>query len=131
MPSDAVPNALDITPEALEKLTQAANIWFASVRANGRPHLTPVWFVYYGLHLYVSIDPKSIKNRNLATNPNVSLALEDGSHPLICEGQAAFIQQPYSSEIVALFQKKYDWNIREDDQYSQLVEITPRKWLAW
>ena len=119
------------SPEALEKLTQAANIWFASVRSDGRPHLTPVWFVYYGRHLYLSIDPKSIKNRNLASNPNVSLALEDGSHPLICEGQAALLQQPYSPEIVAMFQKKYDWDIREDEQYSQLVEITPRKWLAW
>lgn len=121
----------ELSQETLEKLNQATNIWFASVRSDSRPHLTPVWFVYYAFHLYVSIDPKSIKNRNLASNPNVSLALEDGSHPLICEGQAAFIQQPYSSEIVALFQKKYDWDIREDDHYSQLVEITPRKWLAW
>jgi hypothetical protein len=119
------------SPEDLEKLTQAANIWFASVRSDGRPHLTPVWFVYDGLHLYVSIDPKGIKNRNLTTNPNVSLALEDGSHPLICEGQAALLHQPYSPEILALFQKKYDWDIREDGQYNQLVEITPEKWLAW
>jgi hypothetical protein len=119
------------SPEALEKLTQAANIWFASVRSDGRPHLTPVWFVYDGLHLYVSIDPKGIKNRNLTTNPNVSLALEDGSHPLICEGKAALLHRPYSPEILALFQKKYDWDIREDGQYNQLVEITPEKWLAW
>jgi hypothetical protein len=119
------------SPEALEKLVHAGNIWFASVRSDGRPHLTPVWFVYNGHHLYVSIDPNSIKSSNLASNPQVSLALEDGSHPLICEGQAAFIPQPYSPEIVALFQKKYDWDIRADGQYSQLVEITPRKWLAW
>jgi F420H(2)-dependent biliverdin reductase len=118
-------------PEALEKLAEAGNIWFASVRSDGRPHLTPVWFVYEGYHLYVSIDPNSIKSRNLESNSQVSLALEDGSHPLICEGQAAFIPQPYSPKIVALFQKKYDWDIHADGQYSQLVEITPRKWLAW
>jgi nitroimidazol reductase NimA-like FMN-containing flavoprotein (pyridoxamine 5'-phosphate oxidase superfamily) len=119
------------SPEAREKLAQAGNIWFASVRSDGRPHLTPVWFVYDGLRLYVSIDPNSIKSRNLASNPNVSLALEDGSHPLICEGRAELISPPYSPKIAALFQEKYDWDIRADDQYGQLVEITPRKWLAW
>jgi F420H(2)-dependent biliverdin reductase len=119
------------SPEAQEKLAQAANIWFASVRPGGRPHLTPVWFVYDGLQLYVSIDPTSVKNRNLASNPNVSLALEDGSHPLICEGQAVLIPKPYSAEIVALFQKKYDWDIHAEGQYGQLVAITPGKWLAW
>jgi hypothetical protein len=126
------PNALpEPSPEAQEKLAQAANIWLASVRSDGRPHLTPVWFVYDDLHLYVNIDPKSIKNRNLASNPNVSLALEDGSHPLICEGQAALFSPPHPPNIVAHFQKKYDWDIQADDQYSQLVEITPWKWLAW
>jgi hypothetical protein len=119
------------SPKIQEKLAQAANIWFASVRLDGRPHLTPVWFVYDGRHLYVSIDPNSVKRRNLASNPHVSLALEDGSHPLICEGQAALIPPPYPLEIAGLFQKKYDWDIRTEGQYSQLVEITPRKWLAW
>ena len=119
------------SPQAREKLAQAANIWFASVRSDGRPHLTPVWFVYDGHQLYVSIDPNSVKSRNLATNPYVSLALEDGSHPLICEAQAALIPPPFPDEIVELFQKKYDWDIRTDSQYGQLVAITPRKWLDW
>jgi hypothetical protein len=119
------------SPEALTKLAQAANIWFASVRPDGRPHLTPVWFVYDGHQLYVSIDPGSVKSRNLSSNPNVSLALEDGNHPLICEGQAVLIPQPYSVEIVDLFQKKYDWDIRSDGQFGQLVAIAPRKWLTW
>jgi hypothetical protein len=117
--------------EAQEKLAQAANIWLASVRPGGRPHITPVWFVYDGHQLYVSIDPHSVKSRNLASNPNVSLALEDGSHPLICEGQAALIPQPYPADIVDLFQKKYDWDIRAEGQYGQLMAITPGKWLAW
>jgi nitroimidazol reductase NimA-like FMN-containing flavoprotein (pyridoxamine 5'-phosphate oxidase superfamily) len=119
------------SPEGQEKLAQAANIWLASVRPDGRPHLTPVWFVFEDRRLYVSIDPGSVKRRNLASNPRVSLALEDGSHPLICEGRAVFISSPYSAEIMDLFQKKYDWDIRAEGQYSQLVEITPGKWLSW
>jgi hypothetical protein len=125
-------NALPIpSQEAREKLAQAANIWFASVRPDGRPHVTPVWFVYSGHQLYVSIDPNSVKRRNLASNPNVSLALEDGSHPLICEGQAVPLPPPYPAEVVELFQQKYDWDLLTEGQYGQLVAITPRKWLAW
>jgi hypothetical protein len=120
-----------LSPEVVDKLAQAANIWFASVRPDGRPHLTPVWFVFDGHQLYVSIDPNSVKSRNLASSPKVSLALEDGSHPLICEGQAVPVPPPYPAEIVVLFQKKYDWDIRNEGQYNQLVAIAPRKWLNW
>jgi hypothetical protein len=123
---------LPTIPEAaLEKLANAANMWFASVRPDARPHLTPVWFVHANRRVYVSIDPKSVKFRNLAANPNVALALEDGNHPLIGEGQAALIDPPYPDEVVQLFQKKYDWDITTEGQYSQLVEIKPRKWIGW
>lgn len=120
-----------ITDEAKEKLRQATNIWFASVRPDARPHLTPVWFVHTNGKLYVSIDPNSVKSHNLAANPNVTLALEEGNHPLICEGQTAWIDPPYPDEVVKLFQQKYEWDITTEGQYSQLVEITPRKWLGW
>ena len=120
-----------IPKEAQEKLRQAANIWLASVRPDSRPHLTPVWFVHANGQLYVSIDPNSVKSRNLAANPNVALALEDGNHPLICEGRAAWIEPPYPDEVVELFQQKYEWDITSEGQYSQLVKITPRRWLGW
>lgn len=120
-----------IPDAALEKLANAANMWFASVRPDKRPHLTPVWFVHINRRVYVCIDPQSVKCHNLATNPNVALALEDGNHPLICEGQATLVDPPYPDETIALFQNKYNWDITTDSQYSQLLEITPRKWIGW
>jgi nitroimidazol reductase NimA-like FMN-containing flavoprotein (pyridoxamine 5'-phosphate oxidase superfamily) len=117
--------------EVLSRLELSPNIWFASVRPNGQPHLTPVWFIVHAGRLYVSIDPHSVKSRNLAHNPKVTLALEDGSHPVICEGQAAILSKPYPQEVAVLFQKKYDWDINNEGKYGQLVEIRPRKWLSW
>jgi hypothetical protein len=64
----------------MEKLETAQNIWIASVRPDGRPHLTPVWFAWTGGKLYVSIDPDSVKSKNIAHTPHVALALEDGLH---------------------------------------------------
>jgi PPOX class probable F420-dependent enzyme len=114
-----------------KRLKKEKNIWLATVRPNGRPHLTPVWFAWYGEKLYICIEPESIKGRNLLENPHISLSLEDGSDALICEGTATSAPRPWAEEIVAIFQEKYDWDITAESRYTQLVEITPEKWLAW
>jgi PPOX class probable F420-dependent enzyme len=107
------------------------NIWIASVRPDGRPHLAPVWFVWQDGKLYVCTAPESVKARNIEQNPRVVLALEDGSSPVICEGSAAPVPSPWPEKVIALFQHKYDWNISSEEQYTQLVEVTPTKWLTW
>ena len=122
---------LEPPTDVLPRLESSANIWFASVRADGQPHLTPVWFVTHEGRLYVSIDPHSVKARNIGANPRVALALEEGIHPVICEGLAAILPKPNPAAVTALFQKKYDWDIDNEGQYAQLVEITPLKWLSW
>ena len=117
--------------EALEKLESQKVIWFSSVRPDGRPHLVPIWFVWIGRRIYVSTEPKSVKIRNIRANPRVTLALEDGSHPLICEGTARLVPAPWTEEIKAGFYQKYEWDLEKEAQYNQVIEVTPEKWLAW
>lgn len=107
------------------------NIWLASVRPDGRPHLVPVWFVWHAGKLYVCIEPDSAKGRNIRQNPRVVLALEDGSSPVICEGLTALVPDPWPAAVIDIFQQKYDWDITSETRYTQLVEVTPAKWLAW
>lgn len=121
----------DLSPEELQKLANAQNIWFATVRPDGRPHLTPVWFAWVGGYLYVSIDPESVKSRNLAQNTNVVLALEDGLHPVICEGQAEILAPPWPEPLLAEFVLKYEWDLKEEAQYNLVVKVTPERWLTW
>ncbi len=121
----------DISPEIEQRLSAAQNIWVASVRPDGRPHLAPVWFVWTAGKLYISIEPESVKGRNMAQNTNVVLALEDGLHPVICEGQALLLPKPYPAEVLQAFLLKYEWDITQESQYNQIVEVNPRKWLAW
>lgn len=113
------------------RLESEANIWLATTRPDGRPHLVPVWFVWHGERIYLGIEPTSVKGRNVAANPHVSLALEDGSDVVICEGTATPVGRPYPAEVVAGFKAKYDWNVATDTQYTQLLRVTPRKWLIW
>jgi hypothetical protein len=122
---------LDLSQETLGKLEVNTNIWVATVRPDGRPHLVPVWFVLHDHKIYLSIDPASVKSRNISRNPQVALALEDGSHPIICEGEAHQVLVPYPEDVIQRFSMKYGWDILTENQYNLLVEVTPRKWLSW
>ena len=74
-----------------QRLQTERNIWLATNRVDGRPHLVPVWFVWHEGHVYIGIQSNSVKARNLARNPKVSLALEDGVRVVICEGTAVTV----------------------------------------
>lgn len=119
------------SPEILTRLDKEKNIWLATVRPDGRPHLVPVWFVWEEQTFFICIASSSVKYGNLLQNNAVSLSLEDGSSPLICEGSAEPAARPWPSKVITAFQGKYDWQIDTDEEYDALVRITPRKWLSW
>ncbi|WP_423224191.1 pyridoxamine 5'-phosphate oxidase family protein [Candidatus Amarolinea aalborgensis] len=120
-----------LSDTARQRLQSDANLWLATVRADGRPHLVPIWFVFHAERLYICTMPDSVKSRNLRQNPNVTVALENGNSPVIAEGTAALVPPPWPDEINAAFQSKYDWYLNQDTDYRALFEITPRKWLTW
>jgi general stress protein 26 len=120
-----------LTKGSSERLVTERNIWVVTVRSNGRPHMVPVWFVWADENLYICIEPRSVKARNLESNKNVSMALEEGNHPVICEGEARLLNKPWPEPVVEGFRQKYDWDIVTENRYTQLVEVTPRKWLHW
>ncbi len=117
--------------EQIAKLESQQNIWFSSVRPDGRPHLAPVWFVWHEGKIYIGTDPKSVKSANIRSNAQVSLALEDGTHPLICEGTVRVVEKPWPDHLLAAFFKKYEWDLMKESQYNHVLEITPVNWLFW
>ena len=121
----------DLSPEAITRLETQQVIWFASVRPDGQPHLAPVWFVWHTGKFYIGTDPKSVKSHNIQHNPGVVLALEDGVHPVICEGNAQVIAAPLPEDLLTAFYQKYEWDLTKEVQYNLMVEITPEKWLGW
>ena len=127
-PSQVVPEP----PEgANRRLAQAQNLWIATVRGDGAPHLVPVWFVWHEAFFYICTAPDSVKARNLEGNDRVVVALEDGSTPLICEGVGGSIPRPWAEGVIAAFQHKYDWSIRSEAEYSRLILVRPVRWISW
>jgi len=121
----------NIPENTASRLTQEKNIWIGTVRPDGRPHLTPVWFAWWQEEIYICISGSSVKARNLAGNARIVCALEDGNSPVICEGKAEKVEKPYPDEVVAIFGEKYDWDIRTSEEYDWLVRARPDKWLGW
>jgi hypothetical protein len=120
-----------LKPQALQRLQAERVMWMATSRPDGRPHLVPIWFVYLNERLYVCIQPTSVKARNLAANPHVTLSLEDGVDPVICEGRAVPLEPPWPVEIPRAFMRKYEWDLSTEETYTAMFEIQPLKWLAW
>jgi nitroimidazol reductase NimA-like FMN-containing flavoprotein (pyridoxamine 5'-phosphate oxidase superfamily) len=120
-------------PERLDtaRLRDEQNIWFATVRPDGRPHLTPIWFVYVDGRFYVCTSSKAVKARNVRANARASVALESGSQPVIVEGDARVLSRPYPATVAAEFERKFDWDLDSEPEYDALIEVIPTRWLRW
>ena len=116
---------------AARRFSQAQNLWVATVRPDGRPHLVPVWFVWHESFFYICTAPGSVKAKNLEQNDRLVVALEDGANPLICQGQGSGVPRPWPEGVVEAFQRKYDWSIRSEAEYSRLIRVRPVHWFAW
>lgn len=113
------------------RLLSDRNVWLATVRPNGKPHLIPIWFCYLRDTFYICTEGRSVKVKNIQANPHVSVSLENGNQPVIAEGRATILERPYSEDVIAEFKQKYDWDISADSGYNVLLEISPEKWLKW
>jgi PPOX class probable F420-dependent enzyme len=111
------------------RLQTAKNMWLATVRPDGRPHLIPIWFAVHDGKWYFVTEPKSVKARNLQHNPRVALALEDGTNPVVVEGVAKVVRP--TPEVIRLFQEKFEWDITTDAQYSMVYEVEITKRVLW
>jgi hypothetical protein len=116
------------------RLGREMEIWIGTVRADGRPHLTPVWFVWMEeeMRLFIAISANSVKWINLIGNQNAVASLPDTANVLIIEGEAHVAPRATWEVLGDYFYNKYEWDFRYDNSADyRLVEITPHKILAW
>ena len=75
------------------RLLTERNIWLATTRPSGRPHLIPIWFVWVDERFYICTGGNSVKARNLNATLQATVALEDGNRPLIAECRVELLSQ--------------------------------------
>ncbi|WP_037307264.1 TIGR03618 family F420-dependent PPOX class oxidoreductase [Amycolatopsis orientalis] len=117
----------------IERLARERNAWLCTLRADGSPHVTPVWFVYLDDVFWISSGERNVKVRNVGQDPRVSIALEDGDAPAVAEGSARVHRGAPREDVLAALAAKYDgWAADvEVEPFGArvLLEVPVKRWL--
>ena len=108
---------------AREALEEAQISWISTVRADGRPHVTPLVAVWLDGRLHFSTGAAEQKGVNLATNPNVVLTTGcnawDSGLDVMVEGEARRVTDRATLErLAAAWRTKWDgsWQFEVTDE---------------
>lgn len=125
-----------ISPEMEARIDGAYFMWFTTVRADGMPQPTPVWFIYeHGSFLLYS-KPDAQKVKNIRHNAKVALNFgedEEGEEFGVIMGEAVFDEStPLSNQHPAFF-AKYEEGIARigmtpegmAQEFSLPIRVTP------
>jgi hypothetical protein len=117
-----------------ERMTQAMHYWICTVGSNGRPHVTPVDGLWLEDKLYFGGSPQTRRNRDLITNPAVSVHLDSSEEVVILHGEA-HLQKPDHTLAVQLSKdstEKYGYAPNPEDYQASGVHIfRPSVVFAW
>ncbi len=100
----------------------------ATVRPDGRPHLSPTDFVAIDGIFYLGVDEATARYRNLKQNPAITVMLAgDRTRQAILEGNAVFLDMKsgIAKRVLEAQKKKYGWVT------DSLAEFQPVKAFTW
>lgn len=105
--------------DAREFLDSARIYWLATVRPDGRPHVTPLFSVLVDGALYFSTGPGERKAKNLAANSQCVILTgcnQVDELDVVVEGEAVrVIDEHRLQHIAAHYASKYNWHYRVRD----------------
>lgn len=125
-----------------QRLQEEQIIWLTTVRANGAPTPTPVWFYWDGTTVLLFSQPDTLKVRNIERNPQVALNFHtdaDGGDVAIIWGTAVIDTAPITDDAIAPYLAKYAEGIKMINMtpesmrqsYSTVIRITPNHIRSW
>ncbi len=98
-----------------QRLKQEGIIWLTTVRSDGTPQPSPVWFLWDGETFLIYSQPGAPKVRNIARSPKVALHLNGdawGYNIVILTGDARILEDAPSPTEVPAFVGKYRDDLR-------------------
>lgn len=128
----------EMSPAFAERMERAYYVWFTTVRADGQPQPTPVWFVQQNDEYILYSSPDAQKVKNVMANPKVALTYNeslDAEEYLVIMGDARIDRQPILPSKNAAYHAKYAQGIIDigmtdesfDARYSVAIHITPTR----
>ncbi len=129
-------------PRAAARLDSELIIWLTTVRPNGQPQSSAVWFLLEDGEFLVYSKPDVAKLTNIETNPRVALNLDGngvGGDIVTIEGRARIVPDQAPAHEVPAFVAKYAERIERNGwtpasfaaDYSVPIRIEPTRSRAW
>ncbi|MBI4258091.1 MAG: PPOX class F420-dependent oxidoreductase [Thaumarchaeota archaeon] len=118
--------------------------WIArlvTLKKNGYPHITPVWYDWDGRKLVIVTKTNRVKYRNIKTDSRVALCIDTNDRPykgVIVEGKAEITDRNLRGEMKKMI-SKYVESDEERQRYLQrwlnepriLLVVHPTKTITW
>jgi PPOX class probable F420-dependent enzyme len=112
--------------------------WLTTVRSDGMPLPTPVWFHWDGETFLIFSEPTALKVRNLAANPKASLHFncgDDGENVVVFTGEATVGAARPSEQRLGAYFAKYEEGMKQIEMnresilqtYSTVILLTPAR----
>jgi PPOX class probable F420-dependent enzyme len=136
-------STIELGPAAVERLHSTPVAWLTTVRADGQPQSSYIWFHFDGTDLLVFSQPDAAKIRNVRANPKVSFHLDGdgvGGGVLTIDAHAELLDAGVDEARTADYLAKYDEAIRTQlnstpeqihAQFRAALRITPTRVRAW
>ena len=113
----------------------------ATVKADGSPHVAPVWFQYQNGQIRIVTQTNSVKSRNIQHEPRVSLsvAIHERPYKYVLVNGTAELSKEGIPELTRALAIHYQGG-QEGNEYADrvlvemdfyLITITPTKIISW
>ncbi|CAN5708619.1 pyridoxamine 5'-phosphate oxidase family protein [soil metagenome] len=135
-----IPDHLDGTLPwswAVERLTDAPIYWVATVRPDGKPHVTPIWGVWVDDAFWMEGGPNTRRFRNLRANPAAVVTVERGTDALILEGESELVTDlggGLEGRLLVGYRKyvaSHGYEAQASNWAHGIWRVRPRKVLGW
>lgn len=128
--------------EARSRLETEKIIWLTTVRRNGQPQTSPVWFLLQADEILIYSLPDTARVANIEANPHVSLNLDGnarGGAVVTMEGTARIDRStPPASQVpeyvakYAVYMERNGWTPEVfAKRYSAPIRVTYTRGRAW
>ena len=121
----------EMTQSQIEEFLKAPRHAIVGTRgADGAPQLSPVWYVYEGGRMVISVGPGSAKYRNLKRDPRITVCVDGGFRDyraVIIYGTAEIIEPggPRQEEWRLRIIRQYHDSDEEARQYAESTAAEP------
>ena len=133
----------------MTRLRDEANLWLATTRRDGRPHLTPIWFDWDGVRFRLTLGAGRVHLTNLARDPRVSILVDQdprleqglaaGAWAIMARGHAELSRDEALIREVTFKVLTKALGGSDAEEYLEpimaegrtIVTITPQDWLTW